>query len=88
MNPTPLPILYVRSGSSRCREAAQCLVDMGISYLQKNIDRDPAAASTLARLSTVRETPTLDWHGEVLVGFTSYELANFLQSLEVEMEDS
>lgn len=82
------PVLYVKATSPRCADAVSFLDEHGISYRLRDVGAEPESGVDLRRLAKHAPTPTLDWHGQVLAGFTIDELASFLKEQEVEMEDS
>jgi len=86
--PENLPILYVKTGCPWCAEVIDFLMSKGISYTEKNVSRDPAAAEEMRRKSGQTSAPTLDWHGQILADFGVDELKPFLRKQNVQLEDS
>lgn len=86
--PENLPILYVKTGCPWCAEVIDFLMAKGISYTEKNVTRDPAAADEMRRKSGQTAAPTLDWHGQILADFGVDELKPFLLKQNVKLEDS
>lgn len=86
--PENLPILYVKTGCPWCAEVIDFLMSKGISYTEKNVNQDPAAADEMRRKSGQTSAPTLDWHGQILADFGVDELKPFLRKQNVQLEDS
>jgi glutaredoxin len=86
--PENLPILYVKTGCPWCAEVIDFLMSKGISYTEKNVSQDPAAAEEMRRKSGQTSAPTLDWHGQILADFGVDELKPFLRKQNVQLEDS
>lgn len=83
-----LPILYIKTGCSWCREVSAFLSDHGIGHREVNVSEDPLALAAMERVSKQTKAPVLDWHGKVLADFGVEELKPFLQAQNVEFEDS
>ncbi len=83
-----LPILYVKTGCPWCVEASEFLKRVGVSYRERNVNKDRAAWEEMERISGQNKAPVLDWKGEVLADFGVAELKPFLWDRDVRMEDS
>jgi glutaredoxin 3 len=83
-----LPILYVKTGCSWCRDVIAFLTEHGIGYREKNVSEDAGAAQEMERISGQTRAPTLDWNGKILADFGVDELVPFLRSQNVKLEDS
>ena len=83
-----LPILYVKPGCPWCEEVTDYLSEKGISYREKNVSDDAAAAAEMQKKSGQTRAPTLDWHGKILADFGVDELVPFLRKQNVQLEDS
>lgn len=83
-----LPILYVKTGCPWCLEVAAFLSNHGISFREKNVSQDQAAATEMEIKSRQTKAPVLDWHGAILADFGVSELKPFLQQQNVRLEDS
>lgn len=83
-----LPILYTKEGCTWCEQAVSFLDAHGVSYRQKNVSGDAAAAAEMERVSGQTKAPTLDWNGKILADFGPEELVPFLRTQNVKLEDS
>jgi len=88
MQADDLPILYVKTGCSWCREVSEFLDSHGISHREQNVSEDPAAMNEMQQKSGQSLAPTLDWRGKILADFGVEELVPFLHAQNVELEES
>lgn len=88
MSSSSLPVLYVKTGCPWCDEVVDFLSTHGISYRERNVTDDPAAATEMKKISGQTKAPTLDWHGKVIADFGVDELRPFLRKQNVKFEDS
>lgn len=88
MDPSTLPVLYIKSGCPWCESARDFLTGHGISHRELNVTEDRGAFGEMVRLSGQSLAPTLNWHGDVLADFDVEELTTFLHQHDVVLEDS
>jgi glutaredoxin len=88
MNSSSLPNLYIKTGCPWCDEVVEFLSNHGISYRERNVTDDAAAATEMKKISGQTKAPTLDWHGKILADFGVDELRPFLRQQNVKFEDS
>lgn len=74
--------IYSTPSCAFCRTEKQWLDAMGVSYVSKDIEEDPAAKDELlAKLNgNYQGVPTTDIAGEMIVGFDRPKLTAALQS--------
>lgn len=75
----PLVVIYGAEWCSACHEAARYLRRKGIAYVDKDVEKDPAAAREMQEKlakSGLREgsIPVIDVRGKVMVGFNPAEI--------------
>lgn len=70
-------VMYTMEGCGACRSAKAWMASRNVTYVERNIDTDPAARDELRGLGRRVLLPTTVIDGEVLVGFrpTAYESA-------------
>lgn len=62
-------IVYSGAYCPACIKAKQYLEELGVDYIEKNVDESLEAKNELSRLGT-ESLPTLLIHGQVIVGFS------------------
>ena len=72
------PTLYIKEGCPYCAAATEYLDQREIAYEEVNVRGSDSGMKKLAELSGQSKTPTLDWDGEVLADFGTYQLEKFL----------
>jgi glutaredoxin len=69
-------VLYAADWCGVCRRTEQYFGEIGVAYLRRDVDRDPAANAESTRLAGGRAViPVVDWGGEVVVGFDGARFA-------------
>jgi glutaredoxin len=83
LEPHDQVILYGTSWCGACRQARTYLTERGVTFVDKDVERDPAAAAELqgkarrAGIST-GSVPIIDVRGRLMVGFDPARLAALL----------
>ena len=83
--PAGTVVVYTRSGCPYCRQAREFLVRSGVPFVERNVERDPAAREELLvlyrqRLPGARVIVPLVVNGDQAVsGFDEEELAELLR---------
>ncbi|MDP9002592.1 MAG: NrdH-redoxin [Myxococcota bacterium] len=73
-------VIYGAEWCGACHEAARYLRERGIPYVEKDVEKDPSAASEMQQKLARRglhggSIPVLDVHGKVIIGFNPAEVA-------------
>ena len=79
----PLVVIYGAEWCGACHEAARYLRRKGVPYVEKDIEKDPAAAREMQQKLARRglnagSIPVLDVRGRVMVGFNPQEVDSAL----------
>lgn len=85
---TALPLLYVDPADQRCTAAAAFLEEHGVGHRRLDVRDNPSLASEAERKAGRPGLPVLDWNGHVLAAFDDDQLAAFLHTHNVKLEDS
>jgi glutaredoxin len=75
----PLVIIYGAEWCGACHDAARYLRSKGIDYVEKDIEKDPAAAREMKQKLAQNglragSIPVIDVRGKVFVGFNPHEV--------------
>lgn len=62
-------IIYSADWCAFCHQTKQYLDELGIAYVEKNVEHDPANAQESVEKSGQMGIPVLDIDGEIIVGF-------------------
>jgi glutaredoxin-like YruB-family protein len=65
----PTVIIYTTPTCPYCAMAKMFLKEHGISFVEKNVAQDRAAANEMIEKSGQMGVPTIDINGEIIVGF-------------------
>ncbi len=65
----PTVIIYTTSTCPYCTMAKMFLKEHGVSFVEKNVAQDRAAANEMIEKSGKMGVPTIDINGEIIVGF-------------------
>jgi len=65
----PTVIIYTTPTCPYCVMTRMFLREHGVSYLEKNVASDSAAAKEMIEKSGQMSVPTVDINGEIIVGF-------------------
>jgi len=65
----PIVIIYTTPTCLYCAMAKMFLKEHGISFVEKNVAQDRAAANEMIEKSGQMGVPTIDINGEIIVGF-------------------
>jgi glutaredoxin len=63
--------VYRTSWCGPCQRAAEYLGESGLRYLERDVERDPAARAAARALNPRGSVPTIDVGGQVLVGWSA-----------------
>lgn len=85
-------ILYGASWCGACKQAAQFLTQRGVPFIEKDIEKEPAARDELmqkARAQGVSTNgiPVLDVHGKLISGFEPNVLGSLLDQAHAKRSD-
>ncbi len=74
--PRPLVIIYGAEWCGACHDAARYLKSKGIAFIEKDVEKDPGAASEMERKLAQNglrggSIPIIDVRGKVMVGFSA-----------------
>lgn len=89
LKPVPPPAaesdvtIYMASWCGACRGAAAFLRSRKVPFVEKDIEKDPAAAAEMKRKAsakglTPRGVPVIDFHGELMLGFDQQRLSTLI----------
>ena len=73
--------LYTRPLCGWCLDAKEYLKEHGLSFVEIDVGRDPAANDEMVRLSKQHYVPTIVIDGHVLANFDTRQLEKFLAKL-------
>jgi len=65
----PTVIIYTTPTCPYCTMAKMFLKEHGVSFVEKNVAQDRAAANEMIEKSGQMGVPTIDINGEIIVGF-------------------
>ena len=65
----PTVIIYTTPTCPYCAMAKMFLKEHGVSFVEKNVAQDRAAADEMIKKSGQIGVPTIDINGEIIVGF-------------------
>ena len=65
----PTVIIYTTPTCPYCTMAKMFLKEHGVSFVEKNVAQDRAAANEMIEKSGQMSVPTIDINGEIIVGF-------------------
>ena len=65
----PTVIIYTTPTCPYCAMAKMFLKEHGVSFVEKNVAQDRAAANEMIEKSGQMGVPTIDINGEIIVGF-------------------
>lgn len=65
----PIVIIYTTPTCPYCTMAKMFLKEYGVSFVEKNVAQDRAAANEMIEKSGQMGVPTIDINGEIIVGF-------------------
>jgi len=65
----PTVIIYTTPTCPYCVMAKMFLKEHGVSFVEKNVAQDRAAANEMIEKSGKMGVPTIDINGEIIVGF-------------------
>jgi glutaredoxin 3 len=65
----PTVIIYTTPTCPYCAMARMFLKEHGVSFVEKNVAHDRAAANEMIEKSGQMGVPTIDINGEIIVGF-------------------
>ncbi|MEM7481955.1 MAG: glutaredoxin domain-containing protein [Acidobacteriota bacterium] len=68
------PVLFTTDWCGYCRKARAVLADMGLSYDERDIEKDPVAKAEFTRRFGKAGVPILDLDGTVLRGFNEAKM--------------
>jgi len=76
-------ILYGASWCGACRQAAQFLTQRGVAFVEKDIEKEPAARDELMQKAraqgvSTQGIPVIDVHGTLMAGFDPERLGSLL----------
>lgn len=77
----PQVVLYMTSWCGYCRRTSQLLKALGVDYIAKDIEKDPAAAEAY-RKGGYRGIPIIDIGGNIVQGFKPTLIHNLVQRLK------
>jgi glutaredoxin-like YruB-family protein len=62
-------IIYTTTWCGFCKMAKKYMDELGISYQEKDVERDPAAGMEAVQKSGQMGVPVIDVNGTIIVGF-------------------
>jgi glutaredoxin len=91
LKPAPPPaaesdvVIYMASWCGACRGAAAFLRSKNVAFVEKDIEKDAAAASEMKRKTsakglTPRGVPVIDFRGELMLGFDPQRLSSLIDA--------
>ncbi|HEY7061417.1 MAG TPA: Uxx-star family glutaredoxin-like (seleno)protein [Chloroflexota bacterium] len=75
-------VVYTTPTCPYCRMAKDYLTQRGVSYTEKDVAADPAAAAESVRLSRQRGVPVIAADGQVVVGFDRPGLDRLVEAVK------
>jgi glutaredoxin len=82
----PPVILYATSWCGYCRKARALLKDLKVDFIEKNIERDRAAANEMAKKAGSRSgVPVLDIGGYIVRGYSDRQIRQLVKDLNKAM---
>lgn len=79
-------VIYKAAWCGACKAAAGFLRQREVSFVEKDVEKDPSAAAEMQRKASakgVRPTgvPVIDFHGELLLGFDQQRLSQLIDRI-------
>jgi glutaredoxin len=76
-------VIYKAAWCGVCKSAAGFLKQKHVPFVEKDIEKDPAAAAEMRRKATAKGlhptgVPVIDYHGELLLGFDQQRLSQLI----------
>jgi glutaredoxin len=76
--------LYMASWCGACRAAARYMTSRGVPFVEKDIEKDSAAASEMQKKAQAagkspRGVPVIDFRGHIILGFDQSEIDKLIQ---------
>lgn len=62
-------IIYTTTWCGFCKMAKHYMDDQGIEYTEKDVEKDPAAATEAVQKSGQMGVPVIDVNGTIIIGF-------------------
>jgi glutaredoxin len=76
-------VIYKAAWCGVCKAAAGFLKQKHVPFVEKDIEKDPAAAAEMRRKASAKGlhptgVPVIDYHGELLLGFDQQRLSQLI----------
>ena len=76
-------VLYMASWCGACRSAGAYMKKRGVSFVEKDIEKDPAANAEMRKKAAAaglkpRGVPVIDFRGSIILGFNKSKLARLI----------
>ncbi|MEM7353904.1 MAG: glutaredoxin domain-containing protein [Acidobacteriota bacterium] len=88
LTPQPAVTMYSTSWCGYCRKAGRLLGELGVSYVEKDIEKDATAKREHAAIARGRGVPVLDIGGTVVRGFSPEAIRKAVAQLPSPTEPS
>ena len=77
-------VIYKAAWCGACKAAAGFLRQKHVSFVEKDIEKDPSAAAEMQRKASAKGlrptgVPVIDFHGELLMGFDQQRLSQLIE---------
>ena len=79
----PAVIVYSASWCAFCKAAEAYLEKLGVAFVDKDIDKDPAAGKEAIEKSGVAAVPVIDVAGKIILGFDKPKLDQALKAAKL-----